>query len=271
MKPIIFPILGLELNIDRVAFSLFGKDIYWYGIIIVVGILIGFFLAKKDNGKYGLKWDDVLDFLMIALVVGFIFARIYYVLFKWEYYRDNLTEIYKIWNGGLAIYGGIIGALLTAYFYCKKKNISFLNLCDYCAPYLSLVQAIGRWGNFVNQEAYGAVTNSFMKMGIFDVASGQYIFVHPTFLYESIINFLVFVFLYLKRGKQNEKGELFYWYMFLYGLGRAFVEGLRSDSLYLYSFRISQVLAVVFAGFFGIILLKQKYKRNSKKNIDKNG
>ena len=256
MKPIIFPNLGLEFNINPVAFSLFGKDIYWYGIIIVTGILIALFFMKRDDQKHGLKWDTVLDFLIIAIPIGIICARIYYVVFEWDYYKNNLGEIYKIWNGGIAIYGGIIGAIITAIFFCRYKKISFLSLCDYCAPYLPLVQAIGRWGNFVNREAFGGITNSFFKMGIWEENIGRYIFVHPTFLYESIINGLIFIFLYIKRKNSNIRGELFYWYMILYGIGRAFIEGLRTDSLYLFNFRISQVLAVLFAIFFGIILLK---------------
>ncbi|MBQ9266696.1 MAG: prolipoprotein diacylglyceryl transferase [Clostridia bacterium] len=256
---------------NPVAFTLFGKDVYWYGILIVAGMLLAMGLAKRDDGKYGLKWDDIFDYLMIAIVVGFVCARAYYVIFQWDYYKNNLSEIYQIWHGGIAIYGGIIGALVTAYFYCRKKKISFLRLCDYLAPYLPLVQAIGRWGNFFNREAYGAVTNSFLKMGIFDSGIGSYIFVHPTFLYESIWDFLIFIFLMRKRKKENEKGNLFYWYMFLYGLGRALIEGLRADSLYLFHVRISQVLALIFAAFFGIILLKQKFEKNSQKNIDKNG
>ena len=126
MHPITFPNLNLSFDINPVAFSILGKDIYFYGIIIVAGIIIALFLMKRDNGKYGLKWDDVFDFLMWALVFGIISARIYYVIFKWDYYKNNLNEIYKIWHGGIAIYGGIIGALLTAFFYCRKKKISFL-------------------------------------------------------------------------------------------------------------------------------------------------
>ncbi len=269
MQPITFPNLNLSFDINPIAFSIFGKDIYYYGLIIVTGIVIALLFMRKDDGKHGLKWDDVFDFLMYALIFGIIGARIYYVVFKWEYYKEHLNEIYKIWNGGIAIYGGIIGALITAFFYCRKKKLNFLSLCDYCAPYLALVQAIGRWGNFVNREAYGSVTNSFLKMGIWDNALGSYIYVHPTFLYESLFDFAIFVFLFIKSRKNTKNGEIFYLYMFLYGMCRAVVEGMRSDSLYMFNFRISQVLAVFFAIFFGIILLKQKYVRKSQKSIDK--
>ena len=271
MQPILFPNLNLSFNINPVAFNLFGRDIYWYGILIMVGTVVAILLAKRDDGKYGIKWDDVFDYLLWAIIIGFICARLYYVAFRWEYYRNNLDEIYKIWHGGIAIYGGILGALATAFVFCKKRKISFLKLCDYCAPYLPLVQAIGRWGNFVNREAYGAVTDSFLKMGIFDSSVGEYIYVHPTFLYESIIDFLIFAFLMIMRKRNNEAGTLFYWYMFLYGLGRAIVEGLRADSLYLFNFRISQVLALFFAMFFGILLIIQKNRKIFHKNVDKNG
>lgn len=267
MEPILFPNLNITIDINPIAFSLFGRDIYWYGILIAIGAMLAIILAKRDDGKYGLKWDDVIDYVFIAIIVGFICARMYYVVFQWDYYKNNLSEIYKIWHGGIAIYGGIIGALITAFVYCKKKNMSFLSLCDYGAPYLPLAQAIGRWGNFINREAYGAVTDSFLKMGVFDSSIGEYIFVHPTFLYESILNFGIFLFLMIRRKKENKKGSMFYWYMFLYGIGRAVIEGLRADSLYLANFRVSQILALIFAIVFGILLFRQKQI----KSIDKNG
>ena len=148
IKPILFPNLNLSFDINPIAFNLFGKDIYWYGIIIAIGTILALYLAKRDDGKYGLKWDDVFDYIIVAILVGFICARIYYVLFSWDYYKNNPGEIYKIWHGGIAIYGGILGALITAFFYCKKKKINFLRLCDYAAPYLPLVQAIREMGKF---------------------------------------------------------------------------------------------------------------------------
>ncbi|MBO5179711.1 MAG: prolipoprotein diacylglyceryl transferase [Clostridia bacterium] len=260
MHPITFPNLGLELDINPVAFNILGRDIYWYGIIIVSGIILALFLAWKNRDTYGISWDTLTDFAFIAIPFGIICARIYYVAFEWDYYKNNLSEIIKIWNGGIAIYGAIIGGIVTAIAFCKKRKIKLLDLCDFCAPYLALCQAIGRWGNFVNREAYGEITNSFLKMGIFNDSIGEYIYVQPTFLYESICTFIIFCVLYSYRHSKKFSGEIFYLYMTLYGIARFVVEGFRADSLYLYGFRVSQVLALIFAVVFGIMLLKTKGK-----------
>lgn len=253
MKPIIFPNLNLSFDINPVAFSIGNKDIYWYGIIITLGIVLALFLAWKNRDKQKIKWDDVTDFVLFAVPIGIICARLYYVIFKWEYYSKNLAEIFKIWNGGLAIYGGVIGGILTAIVFCKIKKINFLELCDYCAPYLALCQSIGRWGNFVNREAYGQITNSFFKMGIFDSATNEYIFVQPTFLYESICTFIIFLILMKINKNKKFSGQSFYLYMISYGIARAFIEGLRSDSLYIGDIRVSQLLSLLFSTIFAII------------------
>lgn len=266
MKPILFPGLGLSIDIDNVAFSIFGKDIYWYGIIITCGMLLAILLAKHDKKKYQISWDDITSFFVWAIIVGIISARIYYVIFKWDYYSQNLAEIIKIWHGGIAIYGGIIGALITAIVFCKHKKIDFLNLCDFCAPYLALAQSIGRWGNFVNREAFGEITNSFLRMGIFDESVGKYIFVHPTFLYESLITFSIFIILSLLKKKECFRGQIFYLYMILYGAGRFFVEGIRTDSLMLGNYRVSQVLALVLVIVFSALYIFSK--RKNEKNVE---
>lgn len=270
MKPILFPGLGLEIDINNVAFNILGKDIYWYGLIIVFGMLLSIFLVWKDKRKYGISWDDITTFLIWAIVIGIACARIYYVVFKWDYYSNHLGEVFKIWNGGIAIYGAIIGALITAIVFCKIKKISFLNLCDFCAPYLALAQSIGRWGNFVNREAFGSATNSFLRMGIFDSSINGYIFVHPTFLYESLITLSIFIVLMFVKKNQKFDGQLFYLYMILYGIGRAFVEGMRTDSLMLGEFRVSQILAILFAGVFVVIYLWNKlFKNKMSKLVDR--
>lgn len=250
MEPIIFPGLGLEFKINNIAFNILGKDIYWYGIIITFGLLFATFLAQRDKNKYNISWDDLTTFIIYAIIFGFIGARIYYVAFKWSYYSHHLNEIIKIWNGGIAIYGGIIGALITAIVFCKVKKISFLSLSDFFAPYLALGQSIGRWGNFVNREAYGSATDSLFRMGIFDRQLNEFIFVHPTFLYESVATFIIFIVLLSLKKKQKFEGQIFYLYMILYGVARALIEGLRTDSLYLGSYRISQALAIIFSIVF---------------------
>lgn len=264
--PISFPNLNLTFNINPVAISIFGINIYWYGIIIVSSILIGLFLAKKFDGTYGIKYDDIFDFALIALFLGIICARAYYVIFKLDYYKMHPKEIFMIWNGGLAIYGGIIGGVIAAIFFCKKRKISFLNLADYIIPYLSLGQAMGRWGNFINQEAYGSLTESFLKMQIFDKNIGKYINVHPTFLYESIIDIALFAILMYLRKKRKFKGQLLYTYLIVYGAGRAIVEGLRTDSLMIGNFRVSQILSVILMtfGLIAYILAKNVDEKSSK-------
>ena len=224
-------------------------------------MLFAIFLAKKDKNKYNINWDDITTFLIYAIVIGIVCARVYYVVFKWEYYSLHLSEIIKIWNGGIAIYGGVIGALITGIVFCKINKINFLNLCDFCAPYLALAQSIGRWGNFVNREAFGEVTTSLFRMGIYDPSIKDYIYVHPTFLYESIVTF--FIFIVLQQVKKNQKfdGQIFYLYMILYGIGRALVEGMRTDSLMLGNIRISQLLAILLITFF-IILYMYAYIKN---------
>lgn len=260
MHPITFPNLGLELDINPVAFNFLGRDIYWYGIIIVSGIILALILAWKNRDTYGISWEILTDFAFWAIPIGIICARIYYVIFEWDYYKNNLADIIKIWNGGIAIYGAIIGGIITAIIFCKIKKIKFLDLCDFCAPYVALCQSIGRWGNFVNREAFGEITDSFLKMGIYDSTIGEYIYVQPTFLYESICTFIIFCVLYSYRHNKKFSGEIFYLYMMLYGMARFVVEGFRSDSLYFFGFRVSQVLAITFAVVFGIMLLKTKIK-----------
>ena len=221
MHPISFPNLNLTFNINPIAISIFGINIYWYGIIIVIGVLLGLYLAKKDDGLHGIKYSDVIDFVTIAVFVGILFARGYYVLFKLDYYISHPSEIIKIWNGGLAIYGGIIGGVLTCIFFCRKRKIKFLNMADYIVPFLVLGQSIGRWGNFVS--------------------------VHPTFLYESLLDFIIFIILMKIRKNRKFEGQLVYLYFIIYGMGRAIIEGLRTDSLMLCGFRVSQFLSLFLA------------------------
>lgn len=263
--PVTFPGLNLEFNIPRVAFNILGKDIYWYGIIITLSIVIALVLMKKDKTKYNLSWEIITDFLCLALLIGFVFARVYYVVFNLDYYLSHPSEIFMVWRGGLAIFGGIIGATLTAVIFCKIKKISFLDLADFCVPYLALCQSLGRWGNFINREAYGYATTSFLRMGIWQ--GENYIYVHPTFLYESIIT--LFIFVLLKFAIKNRKfaGEKLYLYMMIYGVGRAFVESLRADALMIGDVKVSMIVGVLIAIFGATMILKNYIKYS--KNVDR--
>lgn len=207
---------------------------------------------KDKEYSYGIKFDDILDFAIGAVVIGIISARIYFVFFNWDYYSQNLSEIFKIWHGGIAIYGAIIGSAIFAFIFCKKRKINFFDFADLIVPYLALAQSIGRWGNFVNQEAFGSETFVPWKMGIYNENLTKYIFVHPTFLYESLCTCAIALFLIYISKKRKFKGQIMYLYFMLYGFARAIIEGLRTDSLMFADFRVSQVLSVFFVIIFGI-------------------
>ncbi len=268
MYPII--LFGKEININPIMISCGLLKIYWYGAIIVSAMLLSFFLVKKRIAKkkddYGITENNVDDFIVGAILIGIIFARLYYVLFNLKYYLSNPSEILKIWNGGLAIYGGLIGAVLYAIMFCKIKKIKFYNLADLAAPYLALSQAIGRWGNFVNQEAYGYATTLPWKMGIFSSELSEYIYVHPTFFYESICNLILFFI--LKKISKNRKfeGQIFYLYFIGYGIVRSVIEGLRTDSLMMGNFRVSQLLSLIFVVLFGIMYYYKEKSRTKHTN-----
>ncbi|PLR83655.1 prolipoprotein diacylglyceryl transferase [Bacillus canaveralius] len=238
-------------HLNRVAFELGPITVYWYGIIIGTGLLLGWLLATKESQKLGLNKDIFSDLLLWAIPISIISARIYYVLFKWEYYAENPGEIVAIWEGGIAIHGALIGGAVTAVVFAKKKGISFWKLADIAAPSIILGQAIGRWGNFMNQEAYGTeVARSFLEgLNLPEFIINQmYIngaYHHPTFLYESIWNLSGFVLLIFLRKFQPKQGELFLSYVIWYSIGRFFIEGLRTDSLMLTdTLRIAQMMSL---------------------------
>lgn len=271
-----FPGLGLEFELRRWAFAIFGLPIYWYGIFIALAFLAAVVLALKSCRKFGLEPDNILDLVLFAAPVAIIGARLFYVVFNWDQYNDNLLDIVKLRDGGLAIYGGVIGALLVAWLYARRKKISFLHLMDFGVPYLVLGQGIGRWGNFVNQEAFGTMTALPWRMN--GKVPDQYLTgqnpsidlslwgVHPTFLYESLLDIAIFLFLIFYRKKKKLDGEVMSLYFILYGIGRFVIEGLRTDSLYLGSFRISQLLSAVFVVIFIILFSVRRVRR--KKAID---
>ncbi len=234
---------------DPVAFEIFGLSIRWYGILISLGILLGTFLAMKRAKNEGIHEDRIIDLLLFAIPAAVIGARAYYVIFNWDYYSGSFSRMINIREGGLAIHGGIIAAVIVGYFYCRYKNIKFWKMADICAPSIVLGQAIGRWGNFINQEAYGRPTD--LPWGI--VIDG--VKVHPAFLYESIWNFGVFLFLLWYDRRKKFEGELFLLYAILYSIIRFFVEGLRIDSLMLGSFRVAQLISILIA-MIGVFLIR---------------
>lgn len=254
--------------IPRVAFTILGIDIYWYAILIVIGIALGIIICKIKDGKFGIKFDDILNLSLVMIPVAFICARIYYVVFSLEYYTNNVIEIFNIKDGGLGIYGGIIGAVFTIIVYCKIKKINFLDLLDYLAPCLALGQAIGRWGNYTNIEAYGLETTLPLKMQIIEDGITKY--VHPTFLYESLVTFSISIILTILSNRRKFSGQITYLYIIMYCFARMFIESIRTDSLMLYNFKISLILSlilfVVFSFIFGFNIYKN-YKR--KMNVEK--
>ena len=262
MGAISFPNLGIEVNPSRVAFEVFGKEIYWYGIIIAVGFILAVVYAMVRARQFGLVDDDILDMLFAAVPAAIICARLYYCVFYWELYADDPISILYIWEGGLAIYGGVIGAVVAVLIFCKVKKMPAGPLMDIGGLGLLIGQMIGRWGNFINREAHGAETGSFLKMGLAD-AAGNVTYYHPTFLYESLWNLVGFVLLHFYSKRRKFDGEVFALYVAWYGLGRAWIEGLRTDSLYLFGtgIRVSQLLAAVsFAAAIGVILYVRKKK-----------
>ena len=243
-----FPMLGdLRLNPPS-YFLLFGHPVYFYGVLIGLGFLLGIAFCAKRAKRFGLKEDDIYDVMIWLIPCSIIGARAYYVLFQLGYYVQHPDEIFALRNGGLAIYGGVIAGALTAYLVCRRKKIPFPAMLDCLCFGLLIGQIIGRWGNFLNREAVGAETEGFCRMGLTD-ANGTTIYVHPTFLYESLWNLGVLLFLlwFDKTGKRRFDGHIMALYFLLYGLGRFWIEGLRTDSLYLggTGIRISQALSLV--------------------------
>jgi phosphatidylglycerol:prolipoprotein diacylglycerol transferase len=229
----------MPLALDRIAFSLGPINVHWYGIILGTAALVGLYLAILEGKRFKIVPDFFMDLLLIGVPSAIVGARIYYVAFTWDDYKDNLLDIFAIWNGGIAIYGALIGAVIGVSIYCKKKGYNFLRIADICAPSLLAGQMIGRWGNFVNQEAHGGpVAESFLRDRLFlpdfivDQMNIGGVFYHPTFLYESLWNLLgILVLIWLRRRPFLRAGELFASYFIWYSVGRFFIEGLRTDSL----------------------------------------
>ena len=273
-----FPELGLEFWLNRVAISINGFSIYWYAVLITSGAVLGILYAFKVAKNHGVNDDDLLDVIFVAVITGILGARIYYVVFQWDYFQHNLTEILNIRSGGIAIYGGIIGGILGGYIVCRIKKIKVIPILDIAGVSLLVAQGIGRWGNFVNQEAFGFNTTSIF--GMYSEATNKYLTehqeslaqlgmivdpnlpVHPTFLYESVWCIVGAILLAIYSKHRKFDGEIALMYAAWYGLGRFFIEGLRTDSLMIGSFRVSQLLALVcvIVSAFAIIHFRKKQK-----------
>ena len=265
MGTVTFPGLGLEFHLNRVAFHVGSWPVYWYGIIIAAGFLLAVLYCCRVSGRFGIKQDDIIDMLFFAVPLCIIGARLYYIIFYLDLYRRedgslDFGAMVRIWDGGLAIYGGVIMAVIVLFVFCRVRKIKFLAFADLGVFGMLIGQMIGRWGNFVNIEAYGGPTDLPWRMGIYAYVDGarQYMEVHPTFLYESLWNLLGLVILIqvAKRWRKFD-GQMFLSYFAWYGVGRGFIEGLRTDSLYLFdtSIRVSQLFGFVTAAIAIVLLV----------------
>ncbi len=255
-----FPMFG-DFSINPPSsFSLFGLNIYYYGVLIALGFILAIVYCSHVSKDFGIKSDDFFDLMLWIIPCCIVGARLYYVLFRLEYYIHNPAEILAIRDGGLAIYGGVIVGVIVIIFVCRHKKIPIPAMMDLAVFGLLIGQILGRWGNFINREAFGAETDIFCRMGL-TAPDGTTIFVHPTFLYESLWNLagLIFLIVFSKKGRRKYDGQCALIYFFWYGLGRAWIEGLRTDSLYIGSsgIRVSQALSIALALISFIILIVQ--------------
>ena len=257
-----FPAFGIEIN-PPAGFDLFGRTIYLYGVMAALGFILGMLYCTKRARKFGLQEDNIYDVILWALPMAIVGARAYYVIFNFDLYRGRpLMDMIAIWEGGLAIYGGIIAAVITLLIVCRVKKLPAGAVLDVGVFGLIIGQILGRWGNFFNREAYGAATELFTRMGL-TTPKGT-IYVHPTFLYESLWNLvgLIMLHIYVSKDKRKYDGEAFTLYVIWYGIGRCMIEGLRADSLYIGStgIRVSQLLAGVSAVVAIAVLLYMRKK-----------
>ncbi len=279
---IAFPHLGIYLEHVPKNFTVFGFTIALYGVVIGIGMLCGLALALYIAKKYQYDTEKVWDFFLYGIIFGLLGARIYYVIFSWDMYKNNLLDIFRVRNGGMAIYGGVIAAFLTLYIFTKRKKINYFTMIDICVPGLALGQAIGRWGNFFNREAFGQYTDGLFAMQLpveavraheisesisAHIAEGtNYIQVHPTFLYECLWNLLVIIVMLLVWKHKEFEGEIGLVYLGGYGLGRAWIEGLRTDQLHLPGTQIavSQLLAILLVVFSAAVYIFVKRRKMKK-------
>ena len=239
-----FPSLGISMNPPS-SFTLGPFTIHFYGAIIAAGLMLAVLYACRRSKEFGITEDDLMDGVLWVTPFAVLCARAYYCIFSWESYASNPISVLYIWEGGLAIYGGVLGAIIGVAVFCRIKRIKLPMLLDLVALGFLIGQCMGRWGNFFNREAFGAETDTFLRMGLLNSRTGVVTYYHPTFFYESAWNFTGFLILHKLSKKRQYDGQIALLYVAWYGLGRAFIEGLRTDSLYWGPFRVSQLLAAV--------------------------
>ena len=261
-----FPSLGISVNPPR-SISLGPLNIYFYGIIIACGLVLAVLYCMNRSKEFGIQEDDILDGVLWVTPFAICCARAYYCIFAWHEYAADPISVLYIWNGGLAIYGGVIGALIGVSVLCKLKKIKLPAMLDLMLLGFLIGQSIGRWGNFMNREAFGAPTDSFLRMGLYNTLTAQTEYYHPTFLYESMWNLCGFVLLHFLSKRRKYDGQIALCYAAWYGLGRCIIEGLRMDSLYWGSFRVSQVLAGISCVTAVIVLIWQHFREHPKEKL----
>ena len=269
LTTISFPSLGIEIDPPR-SLEVFGLSFRMYGLIIAIGLILAIIYGYRRCKEFGHNFDDIVDGVLFILPMAIIGARLYYCIFEWEQYKDNPISILYIWNGGLAIYGGVIFAALGTLIYSRWKKVKIGAVWDLTALGFLIGQMVGRWGNFFNREAFGAETDSFLRMGLYDSLTGTVTYHHPTFLYESLWNLIGFVLLHFLSKKRKFDGQIALGYVAWYGLGRTFIESLRTDSLYWGPFRVSQVLALVSCLAACITLLVTMYRPHDPQKLQVN-
>ena len=261
-----FPFLGLEVNPGR-SLDIGPLSIHFYGLCIALGLILAVVYACRRSKEFGVKEDDLLDGVLWVTPFAILCARLYYCVFSWEQYAANPISMLYIWNGGLAIYGGVIGAVLGVLVFCKIKKLKVATILDMVLIGFLIGQSIGRWGNFFNREAFGAETDSLFRMGLLNEKTGITTYYHPTFLYESVWNAAGFLLLHFASKKRKYDGQVALMYAAWYGLGRCIIEGLRVDSLWWGPFRVSQLLAGVSCLAAVAVLTWQSFKPHDPKNL----
>ena len=262
-----FPGLGLTMN-PPAGFDIGSFEIRLYGLVIALGLILSVVYALRRREQFGLSEDDIMDGVLWIAPFSILCARLYYCAFEWDMYASNPISIFYIWEGGIAIYGAVIGAAIGVIIHCKFiKKISVLTVLDLVSVSFLIGQMLGRWGNFFNREAHGGITDSFLRMGLINPITNTGEYYHPTFLYESLWNLVGFIIIHFLSKKRKYDGQVALMYVAWYGLGRAFIEGLRTDSLWLGNFRISQVLAAVSCIAAVVLLIINAFRPHDPANL----